>query len=282
MPNASNSAQIYNSGQVANGVITSGAVLDGTIMNIDVNAAAAIDQSKLANAAKSGANSDITSLASLSTPLSVAQGGSGVNTLTVHGVLIGNAANAFNATGAGVAGQLLTSNGPGADPTFQSPSAALILLYAGNGTDNTAAAHDMFTLAITGLTALDSLLFHITFSEITQTVAAVSLYSITDSKIIHKLNGGSTLIAARTIITEVMMMNAQEALTTYNTIDKTSGALVTANDSQDVAGFVGSTPANMTTNWTGNWTLSLRTGAAGVTAGGTFRWKCKIYKVLGQ
>ncbi len=51
------------------------------------------------SAAQSGANSDITSLAALSTPLSVAQGGSGVATLT--GLAKGNGATAFSAAVAG-------------------------------------------------------------------------------------------------------------------------------------------------------------------------------------
>lgn len=49
--------------------------------------------------ATSGANSDITSLSGLSTPLSVAQGGSGAATLT--GVLKGNGTSAFSAASAG-------------------------------------------------------------------------------------------------------------------------------------------------------------------------------------
>lgn len=50
-------------------------------------------------AASSGANADITSLSGLSTPLSVAQGGSGVATLS--GVLKGNGTSAFTAATAG-------------------------------------------------------------------------------------------------------------------------------------------------------------------------------------
>lgn len=71
--------------------------------------------------AAKGANSDITSLSALSTPLSVAQGGSGRATLAAHGVLIGNGTTGILVTGAGTAGQVLTSNGASADPTFQAP-----------------------------------------------------------------------------------------------------------------------------------------------------------------
>lgn len=52
--------------------------------------------------------------------LAVSRGGVGVGTLAAHGVLIGNGASAVNVTGAGTAGQVLTSNGASADPTYQS------------------------------------------------------------------------------------------------------------------------------------------------------------------
>jgi hypothetical protein len=49
----------------------------------------------------------------------VAKGGTGVATLAAHGLLIGNGTNAVAVSGAGTAGQVLTSNGASADPTFQ-------------------------------------------------------------------------------------------------------------------------------------------------------------------
>ena len=53
------------------------------------------------------------------TPVSVANGGTGVATLGDAGVLIGNGTGAVQVTGAGTSGQVLTSNGAGVDPTFQ-------------------------------------------------------------------------------------------------------------------------------------------------------------------
>lgn len=55
----------------------------------------------------------------LTTPLAVAEGGSGAATFTDGGVLIGNGTSALQATSAGTSGQVLTSNGTGVDPTFQ-------------------------------------------------------------------------------------------------------------------------------------------------------------------
>lgn len=51
--------------------------------------------------------------------LPVANGGHGVGTLAAHGVIVGNGTSAVAVTGAGTAGQVLTSNGAAADPTFQ-------------------------------------------------------------------------------------------------------------------------------------------------------------------
>ena len=52
------------------------------------------------------------------TPLVVVDGGTGASTLTDHGVLLGSGSGAVSATGAGTAGQVLTSGGASADPTF--------------------------------------------------------------------------------------------------------------------------------------------------------------------
>lgn len=69
-------------------------------------------------AAASGANSDITSITGLSTPLAVSQGGIGAATETAHSVLIGQGTAAVTNTGVGTSGQVLTSNGTGNDPTW--------------------------------------------------------------------------------------------------------------------------------------------------------------------
>ena len=63
------------------------------------------------SAAKSGANSDITSITGLTTPLTVAQGGIGVATLTANNVLLGNGTSAPQTVAPGTSGNVLTSNG---------------------------------------------------------------------------------------------------------------------------------------------------------------------------
>lgn len=69
--------------------------------------------------AASGANSDITSLAGLTTPLSVAQGGSGAATLTNHGPLLGSGTDAVTAMAEGATGSFLIPT-TGSDPAWVS------------------------------------------------------------------------------------------------------------------------------------------------------------------
>jgi len=61
----------------------------------------------------------------------VANGGTGQISLTSKGILFGNGTSAVGITSAGTAGQVLTSNGAGVDPTFQTAaggSGAMVLL----------------------------------------------------------------------------------------------------------------------------------------------------------
>lgn len=86
--------------------------------------------------ATSGANANITSLSGLTTPLSVSQGGIGVGTLAADGVLFGNGTSAIGATAVGTSGQVLTSNGTGVAPTFQTASGRLlnVQVFTSSGT----------------------------------------------------------------------------------------------------------------------------------------------------
>ncbi|WP_124480189.1 hypothetical protein [Burkholderia stagnalis] len=91
----------------------SGTILSSTGTNADPSF-----QTKTALAiASSGANSDITSLSGLTTALSVAQGGTGRQALTAHGVLVGEGTSAINQLSVGTTGQVLVGS-TGADPAF--------------------------------------------------------------------------------------------------------------------------------------------------------------------
>lgn len=119
MPSITSGSVVSSSTQLGTGVVTTGAIKDGDIADVDISATAAIARSKLASVAGSGDNEDITKLGALSTPLAATEGGLGVASPTAHGLLIGEGTSPVANTGAGTAGQLMTSGGPGVDPSFQ-------------------------------------------------------------------------------------------------------------------------------------------------------------------
>lgn len=89
----------------------------------------------------------------------VPYGGTGAATFTDGGVIIGNGTGALQATSAGTAGHVLTSNGAGVDPTFQAATGGGITALTGNvtasGTGSVAAtiaagAVDIAMLSATG------------------------------------------------------------------------------------------------------------------------------------
>lgn len=77
-----------------------------------------------ANAANSGINTNITQLQGLTVPVAPSQGGTGQQILTPNAVLLGEGTSGVNGAAPGAAGTVLTSNGPGVDPSFQTLAAA--------------------------------------------------------------------------------------------------------------------------------------------------------------
>ena len=92
-------------------------------------------------AAKSGANSDITSLTGLTTPLTVAQGGTGAATLTANNVLLGNGTSAPQVVAPSTTGNVLTSNGT----TWVSSVPASYPLTSGTAVASTSGTSITFT-----------------------------------------------------------------------------------------------------------------------------------------
>lgn len=82
--------------------------------------------------------------------LAVSRGGTGQNTLASHGVLIGNSTGAIGATATGSSGQVLTSNGPSADPTFQAAPTTSTLTITVTAGETLAAGDVVRIYAING------------------------------------------------------------------------------------------------------------------------------------
>ena len=83
-------------------------------------------------------------------PQPVVEGGTGAQTLTSNGVLLGNTTSAITATSAGTTGQVLTGV-TGNAPTFQAPAASSITVTGDSGGALTGNSFT-FTGASTGLT----------------------------------------------------------------------------------------------------------------------------------
>ena len=92
-------------------------------------ASTATDARTNLSAAKSGANSDITSITGLTTALAPSQGGTGATTLTANNVILGNGTSAVQFVAPSTAGNVLVSNGT----TWTSGGAGVTSVAAGAG-----------------------------------------------------------------------------------------------------------------------------------------------------
>lgn len=149
-------------------------------------------------------------------------------------------------------------------------SALMTLLKANSGTTTNAAAENVDTIAITGLTAKDTLVVYATLASVTQQTAnAGILYNVTDSVTV---TSGPTIASGVSSQLVHTVRQAQVGATTV--LGGTVGATTAPASVNEV------NARTFTTAWTGAWTLALR--HAGVTAGGTLQWSWAVYKVPGQ
>jgi len=151
--------------EVGRGVYTSvGTTLTRATILESTNANAAINLSGSAEVFITAAAEDITSSVQITggsitgiTDLVVADGGTGVSSLTAYAVLAGGTTSTGavqTVSGLGTSGQVLTSNGAGALPTWQaSAGSALALEYIGSGVQSGSTAL-AFTSIPSGYTTL--------------------------------------------------------------------------------------------------------------------------------
>jgi hypothetical protein len=106
--------------------IVGGSTLAGTTFSFTTSAAITVGTTSLAFAQTAGPGSvtggtGITvtgSSVALTTPVAAANGGTGLSSVTSHGVVLGNGASALNVLPAASTGTLLTGQGASADPAF--------------------------------------------------------------------------------------------------------------------------------------------------------------------
>jgi hypothetical protein len=99
-------------------ILQNGITADATQVMANFNA---VVSAVNAGAANAGINTNITQLLGLTVALAVNQGGTGAQILTPNGVLIGNGTSTVSAVAPAAAGTVLTSNGVGANPSYQTP-----------------------------------------------------------------------------------------------------------------------------------------------------------------
>ena len=153
-----------------------------------------------------------------------------------------------------------------------SGSGVQTLLTASSGSTTTATAENVATVAISGLTAKDTLLIYYTMKTLVQPTANPQFYNSTDSVVLAKSQSGNGLVVANLHFQgSALIRQAQTGNTEVvgSTVDGYSTFIGGHNEN-----------ATVTTVWTGAWTLAFRHG--GVTAGGTFTWSWAVYKVAGQ
>lgn len=150
--------------------------------------------------------------------------------------------------------------------------ASMVLLKSGSGSSTAAGATNVDTVSLSGLSTEDRLVVEITYESVTQQTAGLMLYSVTDSTQVGYAFGNGAIAAGAggsETIHLGLRQNSTTAIHTYNA----GGSF--ANGNLFISG-----PFNLTTVWTGSWTLALR--HTGVTAGGTFRYRWAVYRVLAQ
>lgn len=160
----------------------------------------------------------------------------------------------------------MQSQNGGAIAALVSP---MSLLRSASGTDASVGATNVDTVAISGLTVLDTLLVFVT-GVTTAGSATFTLYNNTDAVVMRTSPNSTTTTLG--VATEFRSRRSQQSNTSIHTTSESYDA-----SSVLVGGF---TIASFATGWTGSWTLALRHG--GVSGGGTLQWSWAAFKVAGQ
>lgn len=197
------------------------------------------------------------------------------NSTIASSVTIGTIPYVFPASG-GLTNQVLTvssTSGSTCVLTWATPaSGQTTLLKASHGSDTAAGATTVDSIAISGLTADDTIRVLLNMETSSQNTAQVNLYSVTDAQALVKLTPSPLATANPTCSGEAILKQRNGNSTNYSCIFQGMNAATTRFDDYENIGVA--------TAWTGSWTLGLRHG--GVTAGGTFKYSWAVYKQAGQ
>lgn len=192
-----------------------------------------------------------------------------------QGDILYRGATAWARLAAGTSGNVLQTNGAGANPSWAAASGGSVsLLTASSGTTTTTTAENVATVAISGLTVLDTIQAYVTLEMDTQAGGNVDLYNNTDSV---------NVVRVATAATDLQAGDKTQTISTVGNAQSANTRVLSITHGSDVVGDTEIRTSNnvaFTTAWTGSWTLALR--QAGVVSGGTLRWRWRVFKIAGQ
>lgn len=150
------------------------------------------------------------------------------------------------------------------------------LLKANSGTDTTSSATTVDSVALSGLSAKDTLLIYYNADSNGNTTAGGFIYHVTDSSGLISTSALTSDQAENATFTLRQMQNSNVR---YVSTGIGIGAVSLGSGGSTTASVTAHGQSNSTA-WTGSWTIGLRHG--GVTAGGTYRWSWSVYRIAGQ
>lgn len=160
--------------------------------------------------ATSGANSNITSLTGLTTPLTVAQGGSGRATLTSGAILAGNGTSAvslYTTSGSGTVVALATS------PAFTTPNIGAATATSVNGLTLTSSTGVVTVTNAKTLTVSDST----TLATNSITLGGGEVITFSASNALSLLSGGTSVMTFPTATDTVAVLGTAQTYTATQT-----------------------------------------------------------------
>ena len=173
-------------------------------------------------------------------------------------------------------------NGNGA---FTAPALQLVLVPSTPspcaGSNQAAITTQVCTFAIPTLTSADKIQLYISQSGITQTTANPILYSVTDAATwVYTTNAGNAIQATGFTNESITCAQDQSSTTTVVCI----GLVGHETAGTSTTGTTQMAAVTTTTPWThaGGFTIALRSGAGGVTAGGTWYYAMTVFVVKGE
>lgn len=195
-----------------------------------------------------------------------------ISAITDGQILIGKTSDHSLNIAAITAGTGITVTNGAGTVTIAASTPTFTLLKAGSGTSTAAGATDVDTIAITGLTAKDTIKVEVFLQSVTQNTAQCSLRNTTDGVNFCFCSPSPLATTVPAVLGESIIRQQVSGTTAFTACFQGMSDTSTRFDN-----FSNGT---ITAGWTSSWTLGLRHG--GVTAGGTLSWSWAVYKLAGQ